>query len=61
MKGEIPAELGSLANLSRIYLLGNDFTGCVPAALAEIPRNDVDELGLPLCEAADQEGAPAEA
>ncbi|MYD92844.1 MAG: hypothetical protein F4Y02_03965 [Chloroflexi bacterium] len=60
LTGEIPAELGGLANLSRIYLLGNDFTGCVPAALAEIPRNDVGQLGLPLCEAADQEGSPAE-
>ena len=61
LTGELPAELGGLASLSRVYLLGNDFTGCVPATLAEVPRNDVDELGLPLCEAAaDEEASPAE-
>ena len=60
LTGELPAALGGLASLSRIYLAGNDFTGCVPAALAEIPRNDVHELGLPLCEPAVEEGAPAE-
>ncbi len=51
LTGEIPAELGRLENLRRVYLLGNQFSGCVPAELAGVLRNDVDELGLPICEA----------
>lgn len=50
LTGRIPPELGDLENLRYLGLTGNRFTGCVPAALAEVPRNDVDELGLPLCE-----------
>ena len=50
LTGEIPAEMGSLANLRFVALTGNQFTGCAPAALAAVPSNDVDELGLPLCE-----------
>lgn len=61
LTGEIPAALDGLVNLRRLFLAGNDFTGCVPATLAEGTRNDIDELGLPLCEpAADEEEAPAE-
>ncbi len=61
LTGEIPAALEGLVNLQRLFLAGNDFTGCVPAALAQGTRNDVDELGLPLCEpSADEEEAPAE-
>ena len=58
LTGEIPAALDGLVNLRRLFLAGNDFTGCVPATLAEGTRNDIDELGLPLCEpAADEEGS----
>ena len=59
LTGQIPAELGGLANLSRLFLSGNEFTGCVPAGLAEVPRSDAHELGLPYCEAEEQ--APANA
>ena len=51
LTGEIPLELENLAALRYLGLTGNQFTGCVPVALAEVSRNDVDELGLPLCEA----------
>ena len=62
LTGEIPAELGNLTSLRRVYLAGNEFTGCVPAALAEAAQTDVDDLGLPLCEAeADGEDQPAQA
>jgi hypothetical protein len=59
LTGDIPAELGNLANLRRVYLAGNELTGCIPAALAEARQTDVDELGLPICEA--EEEAPADA
>ena len=39
LSGEIPAELGSLSNLSALYLSGNEFSGCVPSSLE-------DQLGL---------------
>ena len=55
LTGEIPPELGDLANLRWVALVDNQFTGCVPAALAAVPGNDVDELGLPLCEPAELE------
>ena len=61
LTGEIPAELASLANLSRLFISANELTGCVPAVWAEVSDSDVDELGLPFCEAeADAEGSPAE-
>ncbi len=59
LTGDIPAELGNLANLRRVDLAGNELTGCIPAALAEARQTDVDELGLPFCEA--EEEAPADA
>ncbi|MCY4114082.1 MAG: hypothetical protein OXG33_09115 [Chloroflexi bacterium] len=50
LTGEIPRELDNLTSLRSVYLAGNQFTGCLPAALAAIPRGDVDELDLPPCE-----------
>ena len=50
LNGEIPAGLEHLENLQRPFLEGNDFTGWVPAALAEVPSDDVAALSLPLCE-----------
>ena len=55
LTGQIPSELGNLANLQVLRLTQNQLTGCVPAALAAVPTNDVDELGLPLCEAEEPE------
>ena len=39
--GEIPAELGSLSNLSVLSLWGNQLTGEIPAELGDLPNLDV--------------------
>ena len=49
MTGEIPSELGNLANLEWLSLSNNQFTGCIPAALFSVTYNDLDQLGLPTC------------
>ena len=49
MTGEIPPELGGLANLTRLLLSDNRLTGCVPPRLRDVPDNDLDQLGLPFC------------
>ena len=50
LTGQIPAELGDLANLETLRLAGgNQFTGCVPAALEGLRFTDVYGLGLPFC------------
>ena len=51
LTGEIPAELGNLVNLSTLLLAGNQLTGCAPTAFEVVPDSDLDELGLPFCEA----------
>ena len=51
LTGEIPADLGNLVNLRTLLLAGNQLTGCVPAGLETVPDSDLDELGLPFCEA----------
>ena len=56
MTGKIPAELGSLANLDSLYLAFNQLTGCIPAALRDVPNNDIDQLSLDFC--AGLPGAP---
>ncbi len=43
------SELGNLANLEVLYISGNQFTGCVPAPLQNLPDNDLDQLALPAC------------
>ncbi len=57
LSGDIPPELSNLVNLRLLVLGGNQLTGCIPAGLAEVPRSDLDELGLPFCGA---EGATQE-
>ncbi len=52
LSGSIPQELGDLANLATLRLSGNSLTGCVPAALRNVPDNDFASLGLPFCGAA---------
>ena len=50
LTGELPSELGRLgASLRRLRLGNNGFTGCVPAGLASVADNDLDQLGLPTC------------
>ena len=50
LTGEIPPELGSLFKLEWLYVSGNQLTGCVPRALTAVENNDLDELGLEVCE-----------
>ena len=50
LTGEIPAALGNLKHLDVLYLGGNRLTGCVPPKLLEVRRNDLESLGLPVCE-----------
>ena len=52
LSGSIPPELGDLANLATLRLSSNSLTGCVPAALRNVPDNDLAALGLPFCGAA---------
>ena len=49
LSGQIPSELSNLANLERLYLYGNQLSGCIPAGLQEVPRNDLNDLGLEFC------------
>ena len=61
MSGEIPPELGNLANLERLQLEGNQLNGCVPSSLSG--RLDMDESdlgGLPFCPAATAEPTMAQ-
>ena len=51
LTGDIPEGLGGLSYLVEWRLAGNDLTGCVPAGLAAVELNDLDQLGLPFCEA----------
>ena len=38
-----------LSNLTNLKLSENRLTGCVPAALGDVARNDLDDLALPFC------------
>ena len=44
LTGEIPSELGSLANLEELYLWGNELTGTIPAELGSLAN--LKELSL---------------
>ena len=48
LSGQIPLELNDLT-LERLWLRGNQFTGCVPHRLAETPDHDLDRVRLALC------------
>ena len=49
LTGKIPPELDNLYKLETLRLSGNRLTGCIPAGLRDVPGNDLDLLGLPLC------------
>ena len=46
LSGEIPAELGSLSNLTELLLYGNELSGCVPSSLEDESRKII---GPPFC------------
>ena len=50
LTGEIPEELGSLAELAELRLSGNKLSGCVPQTLRAVEFNDLHDLGLPFCD-----------
>ena len=50
LNGPIPPELGRLAHLEYLYLFGNQLTGCVPQGLMAAEDDDIDHLGLAICE-----------
>ena len=45
LSGEIPAELGSLSNLTRLGLRNNELSGCAPSSLEDQLDFDVSDLG----------------
>ena len=50
MSGEIPADLGSLSNLTTLALDFNDLSGCVPSSLEDQLDLSNSDLGdLPFC------------
>ena len=57
LSGTIPPELGTLASLWRVALSGNAITGCIPSDLL-LAKNDLDELGLPICAVEAATGEP---
>ena len=64
LRGEIPAEVGGLLNLERLWTGGsNRLTGCLPKTLQDIPGGDLHSLGMQPCGAAGQSdptaGTPA--
>ena len=52
LTGEIPPELSGLANITWLFLHGNQLTGCIPEGLRDIAENDLVSLNLPDCGAA---------
>ena len=44
LKGEMPPELGSLANLEELYLWGNELTGTIPTELGSLANLEVLSL-----------------
>lgn len=44
LRGTIPAEIGNLSDLRRLWLFGNDLTGEIPDALNKLDSLEVVEL-----------------
>ena len=49
MRGKIPPELASLYKLERLYLDGNQLSGCIPSGLRDVEESDLSDSGLPFC------------
>ena len=45
LTGEIPPELGNLANLSKLQLDGNQLSGCMPSSLSDQLNMGISDLG----------------
>ena len=53
LTGALPAEMGNLVNLTLTGFGRNQFSGCIPVSLRDILHTwDVDDIGLPFCDAA---------
>ena len=50
LTGSIPSALGQLTNLYLLLLSGNQLSGCIPPSLYTISNNDLDQLGLSVCQ-----------
>ena len=50
LTGEIPSELGKLTSLDELFVAYNNLVGCVPEGWLNVPENDLESLGLPLCD-----------
>ena len=50
LTGVIPPQLRAWDPLNHIFLGGNRLSGCVPRAWINAPANDVDRLGLSICQ-----------
>ena len=57
LSGEIPKELADLSNLRTLFIYNDGITGCIPEELHDVKTNDLDNLGLPFCDAEVQPSA----
>ena len=57
LSGQIPLTLGNLT-LDRLWLRGNEFTGCVPRNLTLVADSDASRIGLPVCTGAEPTPTP---
>ena len=50
LSGDLPASLDNLTNLERVQIIGgeNNFSGCIPAALANAGITDTADTDLPM-------------
>ena len=57
LSGQIPLTLDNLT-LDRLWLRGNEFTGCVPRNLTLVADSDASRIGLPVCTGAEPTPTP---
>lgn len=49
LTGAIPPQLNQLSGLQWLFLADNRLNGCVPGVWQDVAKNDLDEVGLPIC------------
>ena len=59
LRGAISPELAVLNSLVELKLSGNNLSGCVPMVFRGVADNDVDELGLEICDAGECDAGTA--